>query len=490
MKGLRMHNSEFERRVQQKTEGLKIVPSEGLWDKIEGQLPPEKKRRRALLWLLPLLLLTGGAGWWFAANKQSNATDKQPSKATAIQSATNGQHTIVQDTRHMAASATQTLPNAAIKDVATPSQPVQQDYHISVTATQPDSNQRRAQGNKKMSVAQQMPVRTRPATAWAIATNTVNDKQDDRKLPPSHNGNKAGQIKTKIAAADATIEPAIDPDADATMLSKQHIPIKPMVAFKNSVTQQIELAQWYFIGPTDAADNKVQKKNAKKNWTFGLTAGIGMSWRNDKLFSASDEKQLQMMTFGGSITGIVFDSSKSNAISKHQAGLSFHMGVYAQRPIGNRWILQTGLVYNYLSNRQPAGKEYLSFNNNSYLSLGNGAYTNRIHLVQVPITLQYQLGSQHTWNLLMGTSLGYLAASNLLVYDANGQSPIYVKGTDLYNRIQATAHIGASVRPQPSAALTLGMRVEYGITSLTKKTFDAQRMMAAQVFCQIPFSKK
>lgn len=477
MNGLRMHNNEFEQQVQQKTEGLKITPSEGVWDIIEGQLPAEKKRKRPLLWLVVLLLLVGGAAWWLAAKDSADHTDKQVATSTDIRPVTNGKPTIAQDNNNTVASPYQPLPNTISKDAA-------------MQSPSGDSTQRREQGNRNRRIAAKAHVHIGPSKAWANTDNGATDKQDNGKSFASPDGKTAGQVNTKILASDATMEPSIDTTADAVTLFKISTPITLLRTTIHPSTQQIQLAQRPFVALTVVSNNKDAKGSAKKNWSFGITAGIGASRRNDKLFSAGDEKKLQQMTAGGSITGVVFDSSKSSPINDYKAGLSFHVGMYAQRPMGNRWVLQTGLVYHYLSNRQPAGKEYMSFNNNSYVSLGNSAYKNRIHLVQIPVTLQYQLGNQRKWSLLMGSSLGYLAASNLLVYEANGVSPMYARGNGLYNRFQATAHIGTTVRPKQSTALALGLRVEYGITSLTKKTFDAQRMIAAQMFCQIPFSKK
>lgn len=487
MNGLRMHNNEFERQVQQKTEGLKITPSAGLWDTIEGQLPPEKKRRRPLLWLLALLLAGGGAAWWVMGTDHATVTDNPPATATSNRPATNNPTTTAHDSSRTTAAAHPTLPDPVIKDAAMQSPSVQQGGNLSVAISSADSNQSQVQ--RKMSVAEKIRMRTRPSKAWTIATNGVDDGKDSGKGLPSPKGKTAGQVNIQIAAANATTAISID-SAAATMLPKLPTTIMPMIAVSTPTAQQHQLAQRSFIGPTDAANNRVQKKQGKQNWAFGFTAGLGLSKRNDKLFSSGDEKRLAMVSNGLSSPGVVFDSTNSGAIKKYKPGLSFHMGLYAKRPIGNRWLLQTGLLYSYLSGRQPAGKEYVSFNNNSFVSLGNKAYVNKIHLVQVPVELQYQLAQQSKWHLLMGTTLGYLINSNLLVYETNGTSPIYIKGNYLYNRIQLMGHIGTAIRPKPTSALTWGMRVQYGITTLTKKEVDAQRMIAAQVFCQIPFPKK
>ena len=57
-----MQENEFEKRVQQKMDELKIAPSDAVWQKIEPQIRKEK-RRRWLLIFLPVMfigLLYGG----------------------------------------------------------------------------------------------------------------------------------------------------------------------------------------------------------------------------------------------------------------------------------------------------------------------------------------------------------------------------------------------------------------------------------------------
>ncbi len=47
-----MQNSEFEKRVQQKMEELKLTPTDAVWEKVAAGLPPEKKPRRWIIFFL------------------------------------------------------------------------------------------------------------------------------------------------------------------------------------------------------------------------------------------------------------------------------------------------------------------------------------------------------------------------------------------------------------------------------------------------------
>jgi preprotein translocase subunit SecF len=47
-----MQNHEFEKKMQQKMEELKLAPADAVWEKVEAGLPPEKKRRRWVIFIL------------------------------------------------------------------------------------------------------------------------------------------------------------------------------------------------------------------------------------------------------------------------------------------------------------------------------------------------------------------------------------------------------------------------------------------------------
>ncbi len=65
-----LQNERFEDAWQRAFEGAEQAPGEGLWGRIERQLPPERGKRRPVAWVwlaaasLLLTLLAGGLGWW------------------------------------------------------------------------------------------------------------------------------------------------------------------------------------------------------------------------------------------------------------------------------------------------------------------------------------------------------------------------------------------------------------------------------------------
>src|SRR5687768_1136471 len=68
-----MSDHEFEKKVQQRMDDLKLRPSDAVWAEVEKNLRREKRRRRTLIWL-PILgvLLTAGGYFIYSGTGKSN----------------------------------------------------------------------------------------------------------------------------------------------------------------------------------------------------------------------------------------------------------------------------------------------------------------------------------------------------------------------------------------------------------------------------------
>src|SRR5215217_5218620 len=72
-----MQENNFEKRVQEKLDELRLTPSEPVWQNLEVAIR-KKKERRLVFWLLPFFLATGGLIWWQAATWQNEKVVQQP----------------------------------------------------------------------------------------------------------------------------------------------------------------------------------------------------------------------------------------------------------------------------------------------------------------------------------------------------------------------------------------------------------------------------
>ena len=73
-----MPANEFEKRVQESLDELRVKPSDEVWSRVASQISNDKHRRRGFLWLTFLFLIIGSATYWsidhFYLNKPSSLT--------------------------------------------------------------------------------------------------------------------------------------------------------------------------------------------------------------------------------------------------------------------------------------------------------------------------------------------------------------------------------------------------------------------------------
>jgi Outer membrane protein beta-barrel domain len=478
-----MHSNEFERQVQQKTGGLKITPSEGLWDIIEGQLPPEKKLRRPLVWLLLLLMIAGGTSLWLV-QRQGPATvpanAARPANDFTKPMDTNKTAAIVHEqpgktsSRHPMPVA---VPNPANAALATaPLRPISDTGKGQ--AKQSRGNWPRA---AKLRIGNAEPV---------AQTDTLTKRQ---ALPQPFN--LAGQLTVKANGAEPQLEAGTTGDGNIDG------------ALAKLTNQRIELTK---EGPTTELSQLLQPVNKvpvaplgkwpkanKKGWHFGIALAGGVAMRAEKIFP--------FMGNTASINPAQFNAADSFYLQRYTApknGISFGAQWVAERSLGKRWDLQTGLGYAYMSTRQLVGPTVpiaptsivgVILGTGSFVNYvtrtGNAStYTNRFHLLQLPIGLQYKWGNQQQWRVQAGVAPSYLLGTNTLIYKSGATG--FIREKALHNRLQLSAQTGFSFCPQPSSSFALGLRFSYNINSLVDKEYEVQRLLATQFFCYLPLGKK
>ena len=70
-----MGNNSFENKLEQEIKGLRIQPSEAVWQQVENRIQKERKRRILLWWIFSSCILIAGAGVWL--NPEYTTKDEQ-----------------------------------------------------------------------------------------------------------------------------------------------------------------------------------------------------------------------------------------------------------------------------------------------------------------------------------------------------------------------------------------------------------------------------
>jgi hypothetical protein len=476
-----MQNSEFEKKVQLKMEELKLTPADAVWQKVEAELPKEKKRR----WIVFLLLFAGlAAGSFLFINQYKNndkkiIADNNTTKKNVLQkSITPGKEKTVSDTVVISK-------NESLNMVT-------------------DDNSKQ---NLKLSSPQ-----TKIKQAYAI---TLNNDEEENLVEKN---NKQLKIKGKTGVTIKTPLPALvdeevianEPAENASNnTAKNTIPAVTESLPINNLKDVIEVPEIKTPETTAAIELKTdtalplptKKREKKKNnlkWQYGINAAAGVSTVKNSLFSNAP---VFFDAFANAISAPPPNPQVRVQPANPSKSGAFSFGFYAQKIITDKWKFTTGLNYLYQNNIIKIGNRVDSMTNYNYdvnksiaadyyYKTGNAdSYKNKFHLIEMPFLFQYKLLKKSSLYIQAGPSVAFLLHSNALVYNSN--SAAYFTDRAIFNKLLFSFNAGAGIDLAQKTKLpfSIGYHFNYGIGSVTKKSFGKQHLLSSLVYLKIPLKK-
>jgi hypothetical protein len=547
-----MSTNDFEKKVRQKMDELNFVPSGTVWKEIEVKIRKRKERRRLLIWL-PLLGLLLGSGFWaythYASPDKDLAVQQHtiPSTVSASEKTDNNNELKKENTEknihattkipvttpgntasQRAKETTASNPSKSVKAVvaAPPVAANNKPATLPVVKDNDRPNTRAQKSNTQPAPPVYQPKQQHRNKNISANNDVVSVDAGNKKIdaPVSNNrpkvktgkadqvvvNNDVSQIKTddatektlaeKIATTKSIAQKPIDDD-------KKEVDI---TANNKSVTDSVEKAATAETLKADSnataqAKKPVVKKKKKIEW--GFSGGIGLSGVSNTLFT--QEKALYSSSPSPSNS---FTSAPGNAgvpvfngPSAVNSGTSFSLGVQARKSIGGTFSVLAGIQYSYYSTRIEVGSKvdrqaFVAQNttfdrnvNTYYTSVATATqpYVNSYHFIEVPVTVEKQLGIKSRFAINAGASLGFFAGSNALHYDQ--QRTIYYKDNTLFNKTQVNLLAGMSwrmlQRKKYSVAIAPGFR--YGATNFFRKEkYGSKHLFSAGLGIQVFFGKK
>lgn len=456
-----MHNSEFEKSVQEKMDALKLAPGDAVWEKVEAALPAERKPRRFLFFLLAAALLLSLFFAWNVYYKNEHPAKNNAASIAAIKNATS-----ISDTGSTMGSAA-----TDVKVITGSASPVHSNAAGSIM-------ENITAGNviSKKTAARRTKIKVKHAAAeeaddaMAIATRKEKNTKTALKV----------QVKQPAAADEETAVTTVTAEKTLTVAADT----------SNSKDTAVEVT----LSKKDTLQTKTvinQKKSSKKKWIAGVETGAGISYFKTK--TASDP------LVSGSSVGIPAAPSQGTGSqpSKPSAAFAWGAGVYVQRNLNTQFSFLTGLRYQFLSATMKVGQHIDSsvragFNtavlsaNNYYLAGSSVIYKNKFHLLELPLTMQYKPFAS-SFYFEGGPAISWLLHSNALVCN----SSIYVSGNDAYNKLLLSFNAGAGMKlPQKKlSGLETGVRVNYMLSSVIKPVYGAQYPFSVKLFLRIPLKQ-
>lgn len=386
--------NEFEKQVQQKMNELQLHPSGEVWEEVQARIRREKRRRRGIIfwWLLAALLVGSGSTWYFATqrNQVANADNKSASAQpanheTAIQQKENEQ------TNTSSTNNNFNFPQTGSDDPAT------------ITP--------KSSTNAKDVISYKV---------TGAAMKKTGKKQNDSHTKPVATKTDIAVNVPVIANKDTETQPVVQPVIREPAQNNLSVTDSVMVAKKDTAVPEPLTT----ITENNTAESK---KENKKNWTFGLNIGPGISTTKAGLFFGQKE---------------LFSTAQSGPggypapPSSPSAAASFSLEVFAQKKLSNRLFLQTGISYANLGSRISAGRRVDSsgrvnngissgaafdyyYNPNITASDGSSNYNNRFSLLGLSVHLSWKLSDKARSNIYWenGFILYRLLSSHALLYD-------------------------------------------------------------------------
>jgi hypothetical protein len=467
-----MQENEFEKRVREEMGGLRLRPSGEVWDNVAAELKQKKRRRVVVfIFLLAGLSLIGTSGYFLWNNEKQNLTEEKtfiPANEKPI-----NDKTIVKapETKES------TLPGQTkVK------QQLSKDENKKIVEESKAATTDRVSENKSditiRSTTENTTTRRDDIVNKTGTKQTVTDTK--RKTSVADKEIVAAKKKT-IPEKKMTIAPK---DEDAT-ISKQQLADDPTKVQKNAIAQNdIGIKQDSTATESIAAEkkdktvtlkdstaiaqltkeeniNKASKKKAGSSIQWGVDFSAGISNLGDNIFSLPSVAKSADQLY--STPGGVVNNPSNSAFyppSSVKAGTAFKIGVIAEKQLTKKSSLVAGLQYAYLSNNIKTGlikdTTLAVYDRNSAQSLSLNAvysgkheteYTNKYHLIALPVHYQWQLNKGKKlpilWN--MGLSAGYLISSNALLYDTTAGG-IHYRNKDAFNKVQLNLNTGLFFR--------------------------------------------
>ncbi len=510
-----MQENEFERKVQQKMDGLRVRPSGAVWENVEHELRKKKKRRVVFyIFLLAGLSLLGYSGYFLFNQPKQNIVDQTSTSSLNKQGTgplreeeKTSNPVIPQNEKNVAVHPDELSQEPARKDIAN-------DADKKLNAVDNKHQTKKVNDNiLKVPVAGNSG-RHHEKTGVVVskATQDLNRKEPVEAVDPRNDAtNEAGIAKNENVVGKPAVNskigqpgmPSLQVDEQARVVLPQDSLLdkneKPTAGIKTDTAtvanNENAIVQ---LSPQN-------KKPGKLKWGFEFSAGVSDVERSALPFKSGQQRMYDYFS-PLPITPGNAAYFPPVAPSPIEPGFGFKLGPVVEMELSKRSTLSAGLHYARMSTKMKVGtytNTSVVVNNAASQSLRLSAaysgfhqkdYTSHYHFIQLPVAFHLQLnkGKKLPVSWVAGASAGYLVNTNMLLYDT-AAGGIYYRDKKAFNRFQFNLHSGFALRFGNGKAVqwSVGPEVSLGMNKLVKDTYTKkQYMLYGGLTGRLIFSKK
>ena len=515
-----MSANEFEKQVQQQLDRFQLTPSASVWQKVEEEIREKKRRRVVFFILLPVaLMLLGFSIYQFLYTGKKTENTKS---------------SVAANTNNLPANNNVTATPAEVpgKTVATPAAPKQEaPVENGLSSTTPANDTESGNVPETITINKKQAV-VKTGAELSITNGSVGktDKAitiKKNKVPVTNQKKSQDNslvVITEIPSVQKNTEIVNTPVIQTDGKDKIADPVTPAdtkIGIATGDNKDIAIVKKDSVKAEDItapesnkeAIAKKKKSSSKIKWGVDFSTGLTFNNENTLSFARAEAFDMNYMN-PGNVTG-VGTSAPSNppAViippSPVNSGLSFRLGIVAEKQISKRSSISAGLQYAYSSNRIKVGEvtdtavmifQSNNLNNASqnrvdvdklYSGSQQNNFTNRYHFIQLPINYHWQVNKSTRLPIRLNANaaLGYLFSSNALVYDG-ALGGIYYKDKSAYNKMHFSLGAGLSFgwHTKNGSEWTIGPDLSFDMSRLVKN--DNQYLMFGGIKTKILFPKK
>jgi Outer membrane protein beta-barrel domain len=477
-----MQNHEFEKKMQQKMEELKLTPADAVWEKVEAGLPPEKKRRWVIFILLFCVIATCSILLRNKLNTDHLKTSENnlTAKESVIQKtdAQNTEPNNKQLANDNGAIKSEPLTTTTTKIIASKKNITASSAKTKIRIKNTTSSQSDNVAGEDLVANNYKQIKIAGSSKISIKAPVQSAEENEKMTETVVNNEDAGEVKN-ITKTDIT--GLIN---DSLIVEDKETKADSLVALKKDTAKTNGLY--------------VKQKNGNKiKWAYGFEIAAGISAVKNNLFSNAPVFADANAAYASGPPNTQVRTAPNNP----SKGAAFGFGFYMERAINEKWRFSTGLNYLYQNNFILVGTKVdtpvtvrvdalKDLSTNNYYSSGNSStYKNKYHLVEIPLLFQYQFSKKSPVYFKTGVTAAYLLQSNALVYNSN--SSAYITDKSIFNKVLLSVNIGAGINLAKKTKLpfSIGYQFKYSIGSVTKTTFGKQHFVNSLLYLKIPIKK-
>lgn len=458
---------EFEKQVQQKMEELKFVPSEPVWLKVHARIKSEKERRRFFFILFFISVATAGILWW-----KSGGNNIGPTR----------QHSVAQNKTTPPDLHSITLPtkkNNREQEVEPTDSPLDKGTNSNDLLVTKHLNKNITGANKNDFVQSISPDKKGDVQTQDVQLPVRRPEKNEKtaNTPDYEQKNNSVVTDQKPHVSDNPIPVQMNKPAANQPLTgeeKQNVIDKAVLDNKQNDT---------LIKVLLPVDTSIKKKVAKKN-----------GWQKIVMLQAG----YSSYTAGFLDSRLLFYSPSPASASQGPPytpnntsnGFSFSIGIGAKKMISKKFEFDVAVQFHYYSSHVKVGQHVdsilsisgsvTSFNNiaNGYYrsvsspgSTTTNDYTNKFGMIELPVSVHYQIFKKLPIKISAGASYGRLLKTDALTFNDGIGNYYYDKNNMHKNYFSLFSALQYDIKVKEKISLRIGPSLQYNLAPIEKTNY-------------------